>query len=1066
MKKSRLYWIIAIAIVCVIAIVATVLLIGAGNKQKGNEDRTYVTRAEWIRLLGQNFGLTSYEQSAPYYSDVPTDHEAFVYTQSAREWNVLRDSKKFNPDNPATRAFVAETAILATLLDSDATLGEKSAEQLLQYAIQSEIVPSGDADDYMTVQECSLVIYMVKEHYLNLEVEDHATIVLNKTVVDYSSASGISKEGDFVTMPTDLGAAITEGTVFLISDENAGAALKAVSVETVNGQTIVKTTAAATEEIFEVLDFHVSGSPKFEDLIPLQEGITLYPIENVSPLSNNGSDAYIMNLSTATPLASGNKDKPLSFGADINITKGTLTPSVDFTDYFSVEAEKNYEELFGQAIPSDAGDVLMQSSTAIYRDANGKLALGEKGQWKQGYKITGKIWIKNLYAEADCAKNLSTFTGKIHYEFESSLSIKGTLDGEVPLFEEVYRSPYGVSIKFVVYVYLDMNGELSVGIKADQTTSVTYKNKQFKTTEDTDYETNVSICGGVSSGVKVEIIPRIEVIPNVCVISLVDISAKAGAAFDVDSTLHKSVDAAMICLDGEVSFPIVSISVGTNKETTANKLGIKATLKLVDKSGALLKSASKNLWHYEVSAAGANKVSKCTWGSGTTPGWSQGTTTPTTSPIDPSTSPTIPTTNPTDPSASPTTPPTSPTDPSTSPTTPTTEKTASNGLKMVLKNNSFYEVAGIGTCTDTDIVIPSTFEGLPVAWIGDAAFKGCSSLKSITIPNSVITICSDAFWDCTSLTSITIPNSVGPINHDAFRGCTSLKSITIPNSVTFIGAGAFRGCTSLTSITIPNSVTSLDFCVFSDCTSLTSITIPNSVTFIDELAFYGCTSLTSITIPNSVTSIGKYAFSSCTSLTSITIPNSVTSIGEYAFSSCTSLTSITIPNSVTSIGEGTFWDCTSLTSIAIPNSVTSIGEHAFWDCTSLTSIAIPNSVTSIGGGTFYGCTSLTSITIPNSVTSIGKYAFCDCTSLTSIAIPNSVTSIGEHAFWDCTSLTSIAIPNSVTSIGAGAFRGCTSLTSIIFEGTVEQWNICASQTITEGCLSLTGIICSNGTIRP
>ena len=102
-----------------------------------------------------------------------------------------------------------------------------------------------------------------------------------------------------------------------------------------------------------------------------------------------------------------------------------------------------------------------------------------------------------------------------------------------------------------------------------------------------------------------------------------------------------------------------------------------------------------------------------------------------------------------------------------------------------------------------------------------------------------------------------------------FNGCSSLTSVTIPNSVTSISKFAFKGCSSLTSVTIPNSVTSIGAGVFYGCSGLTSITIPNSVTRIDNAAFSGCSSLTSVTIPNSVTSIGGYVFEGCTGLTSV-----------------------------------------------------------------------------------------------------------------------------------------------------------------------------------------------------
>ncbi len=238
----------------------------------------------------------------------------------------------------------------------------------------------------------------------------------------------------------------------------------------------------------------------------------------------------------------------------------------------------------------------------------------------------------------------------------------------------------------------------------------------------------------------------------------------------------------------------------------------------------------------------------------------------------------------------------------------------------------------------------------------------------------------------------------------AFRGCTSLTSITIPDSVTSIGYQAFYNCSSLASITIPDSVTSIGEWAFRYCSSLTSVTIPDSVTSIGSYAFYNCSSMTSVTIPESVISIGKSAFYNCSSLTSVTIPDSVTSIGNQAFEGCSSLASITIPDSVTSIGEWAFRYCSSLTSVTIPDGVTSIESEAFYYCSSLTSVTIPDSVTSIGDCAFYGCSSLASVTIPNSVTSIGEDAFCSCESLTSITIPDSVTSIGSYAFLNCTRL--------------------------------------------------------------
>ena len=413
------------------------------------------------------------------------------------------------------------------------------------------------------------------------------------------------------------------------------------------------------------------------------------------------------------------------------------------------------------------------------------------------------------------------------------------------------------------------------------------------------------------------------------------------------------------------------------------------------------------------------------------------------------------------------------------------ERTPTQGIIYSVSKNGTYAIVTGYSGTDAEVVVDSTYNGLPVKEITDKAFTDCTIITKVIVSDGIKEIDPFVFENCTNLTSIIIPSSVKYISA-SFETCTSLTSINVdPDNKHYKSVKgnlySKNGKTleqyaigkKETSFVVPNIVKKIDSNSFNGCTSLTSITIPESVTSIGYFTFENCIGLTSITIPDSVTEVGGYAFGDCTNLTSAIIGNGVVDISTV-FSNCTNLTSVTLGNSLTSIGSHAFWYCNSLTNINIPESVTIIDDGAFCNCSSLTSVTIPNGVTKIGAKAFSGCDSITSITIPDSVSIIGDEAFAHCKNLTTInvdvnnehyksidgnlyskngkllingavekqdstfIIPDGVEVICDRAFYSLKEVKCLVIPKSVTSIGHAAFYLYKS--NVYYKGTVDDWS--------------------------
>ena len=409
---------------------------------------------------------------------------------------------------------------------------------------------------------------------------------------------------------------------------------------------------------------------------------------------------------------------------------------------------------------------------------------------------------------------------------------------------------------------------------------------------------------------------------------------------------------------------------------------------------------------------------------------------------------------------------------------------------LPVENNLRYADTYLVEAVDKTLSTYSIKEG--TKWIGSTAFYDCSSLTSITIPNSVTSIEEYAFYGCSGLTSVTIPNSVTSIGERAFSSCSSLASVTIPNSVTSIGKYAFYGCSGLTSVTIPNSVTSIGEYAFSGCSSLTYLSIPGSVIYkkeytnsetgeIESVDYYNgfmsildCPNLKTLIVPADFFGYGQYYYNSNNdgyesnyqymktsyfvflpaSLESLTIHSgevprlgwefiernrktlktidlgaiTETSIPEEIFRNYFSLETLVLPSQLEYIPYLSIAECMKLQAITIPATVTEIADRAFEDCRSLKSIIFEGEETPQGAPHRAAAEG-------SALWHIGSWAFYNCHQLEHLTIPEGVTEVGDAAFYGCAYLEDMTLPSTVQEIGDNGFALCAKLQKIHVKAT-------------------------------
>ena len=1048
-----------------------------------------MTRAEWISQLVKTFDMTVEDDSNipdNYFSDIAEDDSYYRNILLAVEFGVieLEEGEAFEPNEPATREFVAQTLnyALQFQLDEDAEYTYSEADSVtypddIQVAInRGWFVLSGGnflPDKAITSTEATAMLNDAKAVLASDEIDENynSTYEFADGVIEIPETVNAVINADSTVTIIDYETEINTGDVFVVYTSGLPVTFKATAVEVGENTTVISTTKDGAEDAIVSADAEGVIDLDFENFE--FDEVTTYSITDTSK-PNAASEELTIEL----------------MEANFDVSTKTLTASkkVSVGDLAAGSISVTMKNLHFEYNAANSEVVLVSDDTSIssnisfdfgnYAGIPSTLSIGSVG-------IPGVASV-TLAMEYSLKSGLTyTWQGKVKVGFSRS-------GGSWHMVREFTKKSADLSGNAEVKAGLRLFAELDI------------------------FFAEGSIWAAIGVKIGVDIKPYDSGEPKRCVTTKGYIYANVGVS-------------------ARIKNPIPGITVvppynDTKEIFTESNSPLRVVYHYEDDK--LVSSCTRGM-SLKYTTSTSSKHFNPYYGQGSYGGGSGG---------------------------------------------------SGSEEPVVIWE---YTVDGANNATITKyngnasaVAIPSSIDGYTVTKIGTSAFANNTSIRTVSIPNTVIEIynraflgCTNlssinfsknlealgnrAFWECSSLVEIEIPKSLtktiydsyasGPFNNSGlvsvtfedgttqvistlFEGASHLKNVTLVDTITKIGTSAFKDCISLKDIQIPDSVTEIGTRAFWECTNLSSVKLSKNLDALGNLAFWKCSSLTEIEIPKSLTqtlydgydsgpfnssglkvatfengttqvvtglfkgaknlenvilldtmtNIGNSAFRECTALHDISIPDSVTKISTSAFQDCTALENILIPDSVTEIENRAFWGCVKLSNVKLSKNLYALGNLAFKECNSLTDIEIPKSLTQtlydsydsgpfngsalktatfeqgttqIIGDLFKGAANLENITLLDTMTSVGNSVFRDCTALKNINLPESIDKIGNNAFQGCILLKNILIPNSVLTMGNYIFSDCTSLEKVKLPDTVQH----ITQRMFNNCINLTDI---------
>eukprot|EP00980_Cylindrotheca_fusiformis_P001210 scaffold328_cov130-Cylindrotheca_fusiformis.AAC.24 len=329
-----------------------------------------------------------------------------------------------------------------------------------------------------------------------------------------------------------------------------------------------------------------------------------------------------------------------------------------------------------------------------------------------------------------------------------------------------------------------------------------------------------------------------------------------------------------------------------------------------------------------------------------------------------------------------------------------------------------------------------------------------------------------------TIAHLLVDSSVKEIPDEAFKSCTKLMAVQLPETLNKIGDHAFEHCINLKSVQFyskdsPSKLVAWPLRTWRAMDRLSSQRVPRLKIGSPNMTLgnhvFSKTGLVHVDLPQGLRVIGNGWFASCGSLVSAPIPSSVVEIGDSAFTSCDRLAEVNFSDGLKSIGSHSFDWCLAIQLCIIPSTVTTIGARAFDNCSSLKRVVLPCTLEIIEEGVFAACGMLGNVDLPNTLREIKHRSFSACRNLTHMRIPPFVDKFEVSAFEECKNMISLELPEGLESAhpmdGAGGERdalrilakrkatfitGCPNLLNLVLPPHQEVHDLSKLREVVEG----------------